>query len=216
MPVSPEFYSYLIHLGAMLYLVCFLFRNQIILRCFAIMGDVVYTTYYFGVAGHPLWDAMIWSTLNMCVNIMMVAVIINDGRETKLGDNELKLYRSLGSLNPGEFRKLIALGKWQTAKETSILTTEGQILDSLYYVLEGEVDILKSGRQIDVKPGLFIGEIAYLLNKPATASVSVRPETIYVTWTHAALAKSFLKQEGLKHALGALLSSDLAEKVART
>jgi Popeye protein conserved region len=216
MVLSQTYYAYLIHLGAVLYLICFLFRNQIHLRIFAMLGDVVYTAYYFGVTGHPLWEAMIWSTLNMTVNAVMIGVLLNDKRETKLGDNELKLYRNLTSLSPGEFRKLVGLGKWSVASQTETLTHEGQILDKLFYVLEGGLDIIKSGRAIQVNPGLFIGEIGYLLRKPATATVSVKPGTIYIAWPHVELSKAFEKHESLKHALGALLSSDLAEKVART
>jgi hypothetical protein len=216
MTLPQEYYSNLIHLGAILYLVCFLFRNQIHLRLFAIMGDLVYTAYYFGVASHPLWEAMVWSVLNMGVNAVMIAMIINDNRETKLGDNELRLYRNLASLSPGEFRKLMALGKWHTATENIVLTNEGQSLDQLYYVLEGEVDIEKSGRKIEVKPELFIGEIAYLLRKPASATVAIKKGALYVAWSHTALEKAITKQDALKNALNTLLSADLATKVARS
>jgi hypothetical protein len=216
MVLSQSYYAYLIHLGAILYLVCFLFRNQIHLRIFAMLGDAVYTAYFFGVTGHPLWEAMMWSLMNMAVNAVMIGVLLNDKRETKLGDNELKLYRNLTSLSPGEFRKLVGLGKWNVAAQTETLTQEGQVLDKLYYVLDGALDITKSGRVINVQPGLFIGEIAYLLQKPATATVTVKPGTIYIAWPHAVLTKAFERQDGMRHALSALLSSDLAEKVART
>jgi hypothetical protein len=216
MTLTQEFYQELIHIGAILYLVCFLFRNQILLRCFAVAGDLAYTAYYYGVSAHPLWDAMFWSSTNIVVNIVMLFLLINEGRQGRLGDNELKLYRSLNALTPGEFRRLTALGKWKTASENTTLTVEGQVLSRLYYILEGEVDIEKSGRQIEVKPELFIGEIAYLLQKPATATVKLKPGALFIEWEHAALQKAFAKQEGLKHALSALLSTDLAGKVARS
>ncbi len=212
---TQEFYQELIHIGAILYLVCFLFRNQILLRCFAIAGDVAYTAYYYGVSSSPLWDAMFWSSTNIVVNCAMLFILYTESRHGSLEDNDLKLYRSLNALTPGEFRRLSALGKWKTATEDIVLTTQGQELFRLYYILEGEVEIEKSGRKIEVKPELFIGEIAYLLKKPASATVKLKPGTVYIEWEHAALQKAFKKQESLKHALGALLSSDLAGKVAR-
>jgi hypothetical protein len=36
----------LIHIGALCYLVCFLFRDQLWLRIFAVLGDLVYTGFY--------------------------------------------------------------------------------------------------------------------------------------------------------------------------
>ena len=212
---TQEFYQSLIHIGAILYLVCFLFRNQILLRCFAVAGDIAYTTYYYGVSSQPLWEAMFWSSTNILVNGVMLYILYSETKQGRLGDNELKLYRSLNGLTPGEFRRLIALGKWQTATGETVVTTEGQNLTKLFYILEGEVDIEKSGRKIEVKPELFIGEIAYLLQKPATATVKLKTGSLFIEWEHAVLQKAFQKQEGLKHALRALLSTDLAGKVAR-
>jgi Cyclic nucleotide-binding domain len=216
MVLTQEFYQALIHIGAILYLVCFLFRNQILLRCFAVAGDIAYTAYYYGVSSQPLWDAMFWSSTNILVNCVMLFILYRENRQSILGDNELKLYRSLNALTPGEFRRLTSLGKWKSATEGTILTVEGQKLDRLYYILEGEVDIEKSGRKIEVKPELFIGEIAFLLQKPATATVKLKTGSLYIEWDHSVLQKAFQKQEGLKHALSALLSTDLATKVARS
>ena len=179
-------------------------------------GDLVYTLFYYGAGESPYWHAMYWSLINFSVNAVMVWLIVRDTRSHSLSDDELKLYRNLGSLTPGEFRRLVALGKWEKATTQTTLTFEGQAPDKLYYVLDGELQIEKSGRQIAVKPGLFIGEIAYLLQKPATATVTVKPGTVYMSWSRQGLAKAFEKHESLKHSLGSLLSADLAEKLARS
>lgn len=215
MPLSQQVFDNLIHVGALLYLICFLFRNQILLRMFAVAGDFAYLLFYYGVAEQPLWNAIYWCSLNLIVNFFMIGLLIHDKRELRLDDNGLKLYRNLSSLTPGEFRKLVSAGQWKLATADTVLTTEGQALNQLYYVLEGDIDIQKAGRKIDVNPGIFIGEIAYLLQKPATATVTAKAGSTYIVWNHASLVKSFEKNEGLKHALGALLSSDLAMKVSR-
>ena len=211
---SDAIFQNLIHVGAIFYLICFMFRNQIMLRCFAITGDIAYSAYFYGASEQPLWSAMFWSCTYIAINIVMILLLLNDSREGKLSDDELKLYRSMGTLTPGEFRKLVALGKWHKAESDIALTKEGEEISQLHYVLEGEIAIEKAGRKIEVKPEIFIGEIAYLLNKPATATVIVKSGSLYMSWTHAALANCFKKQEGLKSALSTLLSSDLAMKVA--
>jgi uncharacterized cupin superfamily protein len=173
------FLQNLIHLGALLYLVCFLFRNQIMLRAFAILGDLAYTGYYWGVADTPLWSAMAYSTLNMLINFAMIMLIFNDQRQGTMSDNDMKLYQGFSGMTPGDFRRLSKAGIWRKADETVTLTREGEPVNELHYVLDGELEITKGGRAIDVSAGLFIGEIAYLRKTPATATVTVKSGTFH-------------------------------------
>ena len=216
MLTTHDVLSNLVHLGALLYLVCFLFRDQILLRSFAIAGDCAYVLYYYNVTDQPLWGAIFWNIPNAAINIGMIWLILRDSRTTSFTDDELKLYRSLNEMSPVDFRKLVRVGTWHRAATVTELAREGQPLDNLHYVLEGGIDIEKNKRKIVVKPGLFIGEIAYLKQGPATATVQVMPGTLYMSWSHVALRKAQAKHDGLKNAIGAILNTDLADKLART
>ncbi len=206
----------LVHLGAVLYLVCFLFRDQILLRSFAIAGDCAYVLYYYNVTDQPLWGAIFWNIPNAAINIAMIWLILRDSRTTSFTDDELKLYRSLDEMKPVDFRKFVRIGTWHRATAVTELAREGQTLENLHYVLDGAIDIEKNHRKIVVKPGIFIGEIAYLKQGPATATVRVMPGTLYMSWNHATLRKAQDKHDGLKNAIGAILNTDLADKLART
>jgi len=206
----------LVHIGAILYLVCFLFRNQLMLRSFAILADLAYTGYYWAATDQPLYAAMAYSSLNMVINLFMISRILNDKRPSYLTDNELKLYQGFAGMSPGDFRKLSRLGVWNKADETVTLTMEGQPVGHLHYILDGEVEITKSGKPIDVSPRVFIGEIAYLRGTPASATVLAKPGTTYISWPHGALQKITAQHDGLKQSLTSLLSTDLAAKVARS
>jgi Cyclic nucleotide-binding domain len=206
---------HLIHVGAVLYLICFLFRDQILLRSFAIAGDFAYTAYYFTAASHPLWEAIAWIIPNMTINVVMIFLILRDRRMTTLSDDEMSLFQNLRGLNPGQFRRLMKLGSWESTDAPKILTEEGKPLDRLYYVLRGDVEINKGERKIKMDPSVFIGELAYLRKKPATATVSVAPGATVMSWSHADLERATAKDVSLNTALGILLSNDMAEKVAR-
>lgn len=206
---------HLIHVGAVLYLICFLFRDQIALRTFAITGDFAYTAYYYAAPATPLWEAIYWIIPNMGINIVMIFIILHDRRMTALSDEEMSLFQNLRGLTPGQFRRLLKLGKWQRLHEPMVLTREGEALDRLYYVLQGEVEVDKSGRKITVEPSVFIGELAYLRDKPATATVTAGKEAVVVSWSHKDLKRVTLKDSELNQSLSTLLSADLAEKVAR-
>jgi len=47
----------IVHIGAALYLVGFLFRDQILLRAFVIAGDLVYISYFYFAPQVPLWGS---------------------------------------------------------------------------------------------------------------------------------------------------------------
>lgn len=210
-----EILPHFVHLGALLYFVCFLFRNQILLRSFAIAADLAYLVYYFNVADKPLWDAAVWSILIMLTNVVMLVIIIRDQNRTNFTDHELKLYRCLNSLSPSDFRRIVRLGTWTRVEGDVTLTTAGQPIQHLHYVLEGEIEMEKDGRKIDCKAPLFIGEIAFLRQSPASATVRVKAGVLYITWSHDDLARAQLKHDNLRPAISAMLNSDLADKLSR-
>lgn len=206
----------LIHIGAVCYLVCFLFRDQLWLRIFAVLGDIVYTAFYFTAADVPLWSAIIYSSLNVVINLFMIAYILNDRRMTTLADNDLRLYQKFQGMAPGDFRRLCKIGSWQKAEGDQVLTTEGSHLQQLYYIVEGEIEVKKGERIIPVKSGVFIGEVAYLKKTPASATVIAKAGSHYIAWSHDELKKIVARHESLKLSLGNLLSADLAMKVANS
>jgi hypothetical protein len=216
MPTLSEIAPHLVHLGAVLYLICFLFRDQIMLRCFAIAGDFAYVTYYFNVTDQPLWGAIFWNIPNIGINLAMIALILRDRGTASYTENEMKLFGSLPPIAPTDFRKLLRSGKWNVAEADVVLAREGEPLDHLHYVLEGGVEVEKGGRNIPVEPGLFIGEIAFLTNRPATANVKVAAKSLYFSWPREALQKAREKDQGLAGAIGSMLNADLAGKLART
>jgi hypothetical protein len=209
-----QYLPYLIHVGALVYVCCFLFRDQLYLRFFAIIGDLIYTLFYYGTVKDPFF-AVIYSLMNMMVNIVMMYLIINDRREGALDDKAMQLYQSFAGMMPGDFRRLLKIGTWHTAEANAVLTTENQSVDRLYFITSGDVEIKKGERVIPISGKHFIGEIAYVQKTAASATVIAKPGCTYISWSHDDLKKVSEKSEGLKLSLGSLLSADLAQKVAR-
>jgi Cyclic nucleotide-binding domain len=215
MPAMDFILPNLVHVGAILYLICFLFRDQILLRTFAILGDFAYVAYYFNVADQPLWWAIFWNIPNVGVNLFMIAMILRDRGTGNFTENDLKLYGKLPSIDPRNFRKLLKAGNWVTAHADTVLTREGERPDHIYFVLEGDIDLRKGGRKIDVQPGLFIGEIAFVTEQVATATATVSKNALYYAWPRGALQIARDKDHELAAAIGAILNVDLAGKLAR-
>ena len=207
----------IVHAGATLYLVGFLFRDQIMLRTFVIAGDLVYISYFYFAPDMPLWGGVFWSAVFTLVNLVMIARIVADRTRFRMSAEERQLFSLLGTLSPGEFRRLLRIGRWQTAIETTVLATEDRPLDRLYYILDGDIVIEKSGRvPLTIGPHVFIGEVAFLLPRPASATVTVAAGARYMTWDRAALCKQQLHAPALAVALSVALNKDMAAKVARS
>ena len=206
----------LVHVAAVFTLVCFLFRNQIKLRAFAAIGDLLLSLYYYVAFDQPLWNPMIWSLLNVVINTVMIILILRDGRAFEMSDDEMHLFRNLPSLSPGQFRKLLKIGTWHKDDAETVLTQEGEALKKLYYVLQGPLQLTKAGRQAAIEPRLFIGELAFLRQRPATASVSAGEGAHYISWDHDDLKKLLEKDSDLNNALQQILGRDMAEKMANS
>ncbi len=214
-------FPYFVHVGAICYLVCFLFRNQLYLRCLAIVGDFFYTAYYFNVAGEPLWVAMVYSLLNVAINVFMIALLLRDQRQGRMSDRDLQLFRRFDSLTPGEFRRVLSLGVWKEATEPVEITTEGLKPTELHYVLEGNARAVKADPATMHGDGIvdgffgFIGEVAYVTDHPAIATTILEPGAKYMSWNVSQLTKLLDKDDSLKKGLHQLFNAEMAVKIKR-
>jgi hypothetical protein len=69
-------------------------------------------------------------------------------------------------------RHLVDQGMWLNGKEGDVLTHEGEPVDHLYYLAEGEARVLSIGRQVGLcRPGDLIGELTVLSGETASATV---------------------------------------------
>jgi len=206
----------LIHVAAAIFLSGFLFRDQVVLRSLVIVGNLVYVLYYYVVVDHPLWGGIFWSVVGIVINAVMIARIMADRSAFGLAGHELALHGQLGTLTPGEFRRLMKVAAWRTAEAPTVLSEEGRPLPALAYVIEGRITVEKAGLPArDVAGPAFIGEVAFVTDHPASATATVHPGARYVIWDMAALRKLLLRTPAIRIGLGAAFNRDMAEKVAR-
>jgi len=204
----------LLHAGAVVYVIAFLFRDEALIRGFSVLGTLLYMGYYFWYPPEPLWDAIVTSTIFLGANVVVIFMILLERTTFHLNDDEKRLYEGFDTLTPGEFRKLLKHAEWHASNEQDTLTTEGEKPERLFYVLDGDVLIEKDGTTFAVSDGRFIGEIGYVLDEPATANVRAPEGTRYVSWKVSDLTRLSYKKPAIGVALTALLGEDLARKLA--
>ena len=97
---------------------------------------------------------------------------------------------------------------------TPAIDRAGQASKTLYYIVSGSATVSKSDKEIEVGDNLPIGEISFSQDVPATATVHAHEGSVLVSWPSKKL-KRLLKRKNLKAGFDALLSNDLAEKLAK-
>jgi hypothetical protein len=205
----------IVHIGAALYLLGFAFRDQLMLRAFIIAGDFVYILYFYFAPEEPLWGGIFWSCVFTIVNVWMIGRIVADRTHFRIGEDERRLFGLFDGLTPGEFRRLMKNAAWLHAAKPTVLTEEGRHPDRLFFILAGEIHIDKAGHAVAIEPPTFIGEVAFLLSRPASATVTVAPGARYVAWERASLRRLLMRAPSLRFALDTVLNRDMAAKVAR-
>jgi hypothetical protein len=204
----------IVHAGALLYLAGFLFRNQLILRGLIIAGDFVYVLYFYFAPEVPLWGGIFWSTMFTIVNVAMIALIIADRMHFRLDQNEKQLFSLLQDLSPGQFRQFLKIGREEIAASHLAITQEGRPLEELFFVLDRHIMIEKRGSRAITRSDTFIGEIAFLLDQPATATVTLEPGTPYFVWKTSELKKLMQSKPELGTSLSLAMNKKMAQKIA--
>ena len=115
------------------------------------------------------------------VNVGMIALIVADKMHFRLDHNEKRLFELLQDLSPGQFRQFLKDQQEEIAASHLAITEEGESLEEIFFVLDRSI-IIKKGTSAVTHSDTFIGEIAFLLAQPATATVTLEPGTPYFVW----------------------------------
>ena len=206
----------IVHVAALLFLLGFLFRDQLILRSLVLLGDLLYILYFYYAPENPLWGGVFWSALFAIANVAMIWLIFFDEVQFSLKTDERKLFDQLVDLTPGQFRKLLKAGRQEVATSPVVITRENEDLNKLYFVINGTMTIEKGGHRTVSEAKTFVGEIAFLLSRPATATVTLETGCHYCVWDSKALHAVLNGNPALRTALSAAMNRKLAEKVAQS
>lgn len=207
----------LILAAATSYFIGYLIINQVMLRLFILAGTLCYIGYYWTVADTPLWMA-IWASVAIgSANLFGLWLLLMSRSRLSIPKQYRALYDSqphFRDLPPGDFRVLITAARHVTLAERTVLMRENAWNTKLYYLLDGTVEAEKLGHAFDMPAGIFMGEVAYLLEQPASATIAVKPGATVLEWDFAELRKRSLRKPRFKLALEAMISRDLSRKVS--
>lgn len=204
----------LVFLAGALYVAGMAITNQIILRFFILAGSCIYLFYYGTINETPLWEAIYVSLLIIVANIFGLSSLIARRSRLAIPRAHADIFDDFPDLPPGDFRSLMKLATRQVLKEDKQLTAEGDAGTKLYYVLNGDTLLRKGEQAFVLPPKMFLGEIAFLVGTPSSASAWLEAGSELLEWDFGQLKRKCAKSARFKLALEAAISMDLAQKVA--
>ena len=199
------------NVGAAVFLVGFLIRDVVLSRAVFAVGAAVFV--YGFALGDGNFFALIWAVVFLLVNMAVIWASLRDRFTTPLSPEEQALAKEMPQFSDGDFRRLMQSCTWQTLDASLQLTEQGKPSKTLYYIVAGGATVTKSGKELEVGDNLLIGEISFSQDVPATATVNAHEGSVLISWPSKKL-KRLLKRKSLKAAFDALLSHDLADKLA--
>jgi len=204
----------LIHIGALFYIIAFLIRDEMRLRLMVLAGSVFYLLYYYWFPETPLWDAILTTVILTLANLFILFRILLERTTFALNEEEKQLFEAFEGFSPGQFRQLLKIAKWRTAEGSVELTAEKQPLSRLFFIYNGNVTAEKGDHRFTVEARNFIGEITFVLEGLPTATVTASPITRFIEWESEEIRHLMDKSPAFENAMMALLSRDLADKLA--
>lgn len=210
-----EYQDYLVFLAGGIFCLGYLIINQVFLRIMGLIGMGLYILYYAIAAETPLWSA-IWVSVAMVItNLIGLFSLWLRSSPLSIPRRYRDIYAHFDILPPGDFRKLMRAARRGERPMGYELTQVGNPVDTLTFVIDGGADVLKSGQTFSLPDGIFVGEIAYLTGHAASATVVLTGKSDVLEWNIPALRRQAARDVQFRLALDAMISLDLAGKVAR-
>lgn len=166
-------FAYVLLVGSML------MRSITVLRVLVIASATVAIVYSIYWLRDPV--STFWESLLVVVNVVQIARQWHANRRAKFSPEEQQLVAErLSSLSRSDARHVLNMGVWVDGTPGTILTTQGDPVQHLVYLVAGEVDIHSDGTRVGAcVPGNFVGEMSVLDGGPASATATVATPSRY-------------------------------------
>lgn len=169
--LSPE--SLLLHASLALIVLAVLAQRPFTLRLLIAAAAAA------GLARALIWThdmaTTAWMGILLAVALFLLLRNALAGRNIRFSSEEKALLDSLvEGLSNSQARHLMDQGLWLTGKEGDVLTREGEPVERLYYLAEGEALVTSGGRRVGMcRAGDLVGELSVLSGEAASATVTL-------------------------------------------
>ena len=204
----------IVHFGSLVILMGFAVKDQLLLRGLITIGTFAHIVFYWVHPPEPIWESIFWNIAFVLINIAMMGVIVWERTTLRLDEGQKRLFSVLHLFNPGEFRRLMRIAEPFHSDADTPITTTGETPDYIWFVLDGKVRVSRDGETFSIGPRVFVGEIAFLMRRVATADATLLAGASGVRWPYTALTRLLTRNPSMRIAFHGLLNQDMATKLS--
>jgi hypothetical protein len=204
------------HLSYVLMIVSMMMRRMLWLRLLVIVSAVSGIIYDWVMIGNVV--GAFWQVLLIAVNVVQIILLWTRDRRARFTEEEARMAEAcLRAGSPGNRRRLLDQGRWESVPEGTRLTEEGERPGFLTYLSEGTARIDTGNTEVArMEPGHFVGEMSLMGDGLASADVTVAEPARVWRIDRDRLERMRTQQPELFALIEAGIALDLRAKVIAT
>ena len=173
---------------------------------------------YFRLTGGDLKAGIGWDLIFIAINLYQLFWLIRERVSLRLPEKDAPLLReALSGLDDSQIAKLLTAADWKEAQPGEMLTRQDAAVDALYFLCSGRASVEVDGSFMTyLEKGSFVGEIAYLTNNLATATVVIDEPSRILAFSKLRMATVTVADKEISGIIYELLGRDLAMKMRRS
>jgi Cyclic nucleotide-binding domain len=142
------------------------------LRAVAVIG-LSLEILYFWLSGGDLRAGIGWDLIFIAINLYQIYRLMKDRLSLRLPEPDRELLRGvLSGLDDSQIARLLVAGEFCDIANGATLAEENKPLARMFFICSGRVRGTIAGREVSyLERGNFVGEVAFLTERPATARV---------------------------------------------
>jgi len=203
--------EYFYSIAALFSLSAYVLSNILWLRIFLVLAAIVYI-----ISGVNLGiTSMVgWNSAYLVINLYHVVLLILEKSTINLPEETKEIYHLFFSaMTTREFKRIITINQFQTVKGERLIY-EGEVTNRLFILLDGKVNIVKSGKTIaSLRSGDLVGEMSFMSKDPASADAVATGVVKYAYWTHEDLDTLCEKNHNVYNKFVSIIGCDLVRKL---
>lgn len=205
-------------ISEILFIISYLFADILLLRVVTVFGLFGYIlgALVAGYESEGMLALLVFNILAIIINFVQIYRLIIQ-RIPVLLPHELKdLYSKVFfMMSPNDFYKIYHYGNVKFFNKGDELAQQGKPINELLLIKNGLVNVEKNNISVaEVDAGFFIGEISFLVNNPANATVQVISPTLEsLCWDKKSLEKLQKSHPELYQKLKEAIAINLIKKL---
>jgi CRP-like cAMP-binding protein len=203
------------NLAFILVALSFMVKDMIWLRGLSVLASTCSIFYNYNVSSSPLFVPIFWNSFFMSLNFYHIYKIVKGNRSVKLNEEELELYKlQFKNLSLLEYSKLISIASWKNVRAGETFINEGQVMTDLLMIYNGHVEVWHAKKLVsELHDGQFIGEMSFLTNSTASASIIALHETKLIVWKQKELKELMKRNPSLIYSLQSIMGEQMAKSL---